>query len=409
MIRAPQRPPEDKRGELEIFLVAVEESGDRLGAALMHALRERASVPLRFAGVGGRQMAAAGLDSLLPVDDFSIIGFTAIPARLPRIIRHLRLTVRTILQRRPNVLVVIDSPGYTLRVARRVHRRDPSIPIISYVSPSVWAWAPKRAQAMRKYITHVLALLPFEPGVHRRLGGPPCSYVGHPLIEEASKLRPNPAEAKRRCADPPIVLAAPGSRSGEVRRLAGIFGQALVLVQERVGAIEVVVPTVPHLLPQVTEATADWPTKPRIVVDPAAKQEAFRTARAALAKSGTVTFELAVSGVPMVAAYRVSRLEAFAARRLVRVQSVVLANLVIGENVVPEFLQEDCTPERLAAALVPLIGDTPERRRQVEAFSWLDTIVEIGSRPAARAADIVLGSIQRPEADTAYLRREIGT
>jgi lipid-A-disaccharide synthase len=246
--------------------------------------------------------------------------------------------------------------------------------------------------------------------VHRRLGGPPCSYVGHPLIEEANNLRPNQAEAERRRGDPPIVLAMLGSRSGEVRRLAGRFGQALSLVQERVGTIEVVVPTVPHLLAQVTEATASWSTKPRIVVDPEAKQEAFRTARAALAKSGTVTFELAVSGVPMVAAYRVSRLEAFAARRLVRVQSVVLANLVIGENVVPELLQEECTPERLAAALVPLIGDTPERRRQVEAFSWLDTIVEIGSRaPAARAADIVLGSLQRPEAETAYLRREIGT
>ena len=254
---------------------------------------------------------------------------------------------------------------------------------------------------MRKYITHVLALLPFEPGVHRKLGGPPCSYVGHPLIEEVSKLRPNPAEAKRRCADPPIVLAVPGSRSGEVRRLAGIFGEALALVQERVGTIEVVVPTVPHLLPQVTEATADWPTKPRIVVDQAAKQEAFRTARAALAKSGTVTFELAVSGVPMVAAYRVSRLEAFAARRLVRVQSVVLANLVIGENVVPEFLQEDCTPERLAGALVPLIGDTPERRRQVEAFSWLDTIVEIGSRALPRGPRISCSArSRRPEADT---------
>jgi lipid-A-disaccharide synthase len=411
MSGASQRPTEEKRGELEIFLVAVEESGDRLGAALMHALRERAGVPLRFAGVGGRQMTAAGLDSLLPVDDFSIIGFTAIPARLPRIVRHLRLTVRTILQRRPNVLVVIDSPGYTLRVARRVHSRDSSIPIISYVSPSVWAWAPKRAQAMREYITHIMALLPFEPGVHRRLGGPPCTYVGHPLIEEASKLRPNPAEAERRRADPPIVLAAPGSRSGEVHRLAEIFGQALALVQEHVGTIEVVVPTVPHLLPQVTEATAGWPTKPRIVVDPAAKQEAFRTARVALAKSGTVTFELAVSGIPMVAAYRVSRLEAFAARRLIRgVQSVVLANLVIGENVVPEFLQEDCTAERLAAALIPLIGDTLERRRQIEAFSWLDTIMEIGSRaPAARAADIVLGSIQRPEAESAHLRREIGT
>jgi lipid-A-disaccharide synthase len=342
-------------------------------------------------------MTEAGLDSLLPADDFSIIGFTAIPGRLPRILRHMWLTVRAVLQRRPHALVVIDSPAYTLSVARLVHWRDPSIPIIDYVSPSVWAWRPKRARAMRKYIAHVLALLPFEPVVHRKLGGPPCSYVGHPLIEEVSKLRPNPDEAQRRRADPPVVLAFPGSRSAEVRRLAAIFGEALALVQERVGPIAVVIPTVRHLLPQVAEATARWTIKPRIVVDQREKQEAFRTARAALAKSGTVTLELAVSGVPMVAAYIVSDLEAQVIRRVVRVHSYILANLVIGQNVVPELVQAECTPERLAAALVPLIGDTPERRRQIEAFSWLDTIMEIGSRaPAARAADIVLGSLRRP-------------
>lgn len=398
MTDAVQRPPADKRGEVEIFFVAAEESGDRLGAALMRALRQRASVPLRFSGTGGRQMTAAGLESLVPIDDFSIIGFAEIPRRLPRILRHLRLTVRAVLQRRPHVLVIIDSPGYTLWVARLVHWRDPSIPIIDYVSPSVWAWHSGRARSMRKYIAHVLALLPFEPVVHRKLGGPPCSYVGHPLIEEVGALRPNPAEAQRRRADPPIILAMPGSRSAEVRRLSGIFGEALAIVQQRVGPIEVVVPTVMHLLPQVTAATAGWAIKPRLVVDQDEKHEAFRNARAALAKSGTGTLELAISGVPMVAGYIVSRLEAMVIRRVVRVQSVILANLVIGQNVVPELLQEGCTPERLATALVPLIGDTPERRRQVEAFSWLDSIMEIGTRaPAARAADIVLGSLRRPE------------
>jgi lipid-A-disaccharide synthase len=392
------RPPGDKFGELDIFLVAAEESGDRLGAALMRALRQRASVPLRFSGVGGREMSAAGLKSLHPIDDFSIIGFAAIPRRLPKILRHMRATVRAVLARRPHALVIIDSPGYTLWIARFVRRADPSIPIIDYVSPSVWAWRPGRARSMRRTIDHVLALLPFEPGVHLRLGGPPCSYVGHPLIEEVAKLRPNQSEAQRRLADPPIVLALPGSRSGEVTRLAGIFGEALALLQARVGPIEVVVPTVAHLLAKVTQATSTWPVRPRIVVEQAEKQEALRTARAALAKSGTVTLELAIAGVPMVAAYKVSNLEARVIRRLVRVPSYILANLVIGQNVVPEFVQDECTPERLAAALAPLIGDTPERRRQIEAFSWLDTIMEIGSRaPAARAADIVLGSLRRPD------------
>jgi lipid-A-disaccharide synthase len=388
----------DKSDLFQIFLVAAEESGDRLGAALMRALRQRADAPVQFAGVGGREMAAAGLDSLLPIDDFSIIGFAEIPRRLPRILRHMRANVRAIVARRPNVLVIIDSPGYTLWVARFVRRADPSIPIVDYVSPSVWAWRAGRARSMRRYIDHVLALLPFEPDVHRRLGGPPCSYVGHPLIEEAAKLRPDDAEAARRSASPPVVLAMLGSRSGEVSRLAAVFGEALARLQQRVGPIEVIVPTVAHLQTQVTKAIATWSIRPRVVAEHAEKQAAFRIARAALAKSGTITLELAVAGVPMVAAYKVSPLEACVIRRLVRVPSYILANLVIGENVVPELLQEQCTPERLDATLAPLIEDTPERRRQLEAFSKIDSIMEIGFQsPATRAADIVLATLRRPE------------
>ncbi len=216
------------------------------------------------------------------------------------------------------------------------------------------------------------------------------------MIDDVAKLRPNETEARRRSSDPPVVLAMPGSRSGEVTRLAGIFGETLARVAERTGPIEVVLPTVPHLLAQVTEATSTWPIRPRIVVEAADKQAALRVARAALAKSGTTTLELAVAGVPMVAAYKVAALEAWVIRRLVRVPSYILANLVLGQNVVPELVQEECTPQLLAEALAPLLGDTPERRRQVEAFATLDAIMEIGSRaPAARAADIVLGLARR--------------
>jgi lipid-A-disaccharide synthase len=393
-----------KSGAVEIFLVAAEASGDRLGAALMQALRERANIPLHFSGVGGREMTAAGLENLYPIDDFSIIGIVAIPRRLPRILAHLYATVRAVLARKPHALVIIDSPDYTLRVARLVRKFDRSIPIVDYVSPSVWAWRSGRARSMRRYVDHVLALLPFEPDAHRRLGGPPCTYVGHPLIEEVAKLRPNEAEAARRRADPPVILCLPGSRIGEIQRLSEPLGRALGLVAQRIGAMELVVPTVPHLLTAVTRATAAWPVRPRIVVEPADKQAAFRVARAALAKSGTVTLELALAGIPMVTTYRVNEFEAFLVRRLVRVRSYILANLVLGENVVPELLQEDCTPDRLAAALVPLIGDTPDRQRQLDAFARLDEIMEIGSRsPAARAADIVFGSLRRPDRPTSEL------
>jgi lipid-A-disaccharide synthase len=398
MTDAAPRAPVEGSGGLHVFLVAAEESGDRLGAALMRALRERSTGPVQFSGVGGREMTAEGLTSLYPVDDFGMIGFSSIPRRLPRLIRHMLQTVRAVTERRPNILVVIDSPSFTLRVARRVRRVDPTIPIVDYVSPSVWAWAGGRARSMRGYIDHVLALLPFEPGVHEQLGGPPCTYVGHPIGEEAASLRPNEAEGRRRMSDPPVVLAMIGSRSGEVKRLAGDFGAALALAQKRYGPLDVVVPTVHHLAGAVNQATSAWSIRSRVVVDAAEKRAAFRSARAALAKSGTTTLELAVAGVPMVAAYKASGLEAAVARRLIRVPSVILANLVIGENVVPELIQQDCTPQSLADALIPLLSDTPERRRQTEAFAEHDAIMEIGSRaPAARAADIVLG-LARPGA-----------
>ncbi len=378
---------------LSVFLVAGEESGDRLGAPLMRALRARHDSPLNFAGVGGREMEREGLVSLFSIDDLAIIGFSAIARRLPLILRRIRETAAAAVAARPDVLVIIDSPDFTHRVARKVRRAMPSIPIIDYVSPSVWAWRPWRARSMRAYVDHILALLPFEPAVHVRLGGPPCSYVGHPLVETAQALRPNPQETARRLSDPPEVLMLPGSRMGELRRLLGIFARATELVSQRVGALDIVIPTAPHLRATVADATAGWARPPRIVTDTEEKQAAFRTARAALAKSGTVTLELAVAGVPMVAAYKLSAVEAVAARRLIQAPSAILANLVLEENVVPEFLQEACTAENLAEALIPLLAGTPARQRQIEAFARLDVIMQIGTAvPSARAADIVLAA-----------------
>lgn len=383
---------------LTIHLVAAEESGDRLGAALMRALAQRCGGRIRFAGVGGHDMAAAGLASLFPIDDLAIFGFLTIPRRLPMILRRIREAATAIAAAQPDALVIIDSPDFTHRVARRVRAIVPRVPIIDYVSPSVWAWRPGRARVMRAYVDHVLAILPFEPQVHARLGGPPCTYVGHPLGEEVAELRPSEAEARRRLADPPVVLVLPGSRSSEIRRLIDPFAAAIRLAQERYGALELVMPTVPALLGRLREATADWPARPRLVVDKQEKRAAFRQARAALAASGTVTLELALAGVPTVAAYRVGAIEAALARLVLKlqtdVQSVILANLVLGAKVVPEFLQGDCTPPALAQALVPLLSDTPERRRQVEAFARLDQVMGLPAAPSAKAADTILNVIK---------------
>jgi lipid-A-disaccharide synthase len=380
----------------KIFLIATEESGDRLGASLMKVLRQRLGDAVRFEGIGGRAMAREGLTSLFPIEQLSIMGLAAVVKQLPMILRKIRETAEAVTKAAPDILVIIDSPDFTHRVARRVRARDPAIPIIDYVSPSVWAWRPGRARAMCAYVDHVLALLPFEPEAYRRLRGPPCSYVGHPLTEQIATLRPGADEQQRREAPPPVLLVLPGSRRSEVKHHMAVFGATLGLLQAEGVAFELILPTMPHLAEAVREGAANWPVQPRIVIGEQEKRAAFRIARAALAKSGTVTLELALAGVPMVTAYRTGAIEAWMLLRVINVSSVILANLVVGENVVPEFLQRDCTPEKLSRALRDVLEDSPLRRRQVEAFAELEAIMSTGGQtPSTRAADIVLAAMRK--------------
>jgi lipid-A-disaccharide synthase len=384
------RCPDGSAG-VKIFIIAGEESGDRLGAALMTAIAAQLGGSVEFAGVGGGAMAERGVVSLFPLAEIAVNGFAAIPARLPRILRRIREAAAAAVAAAPDALVIIDSPDFTHRVARRVRAMAQDIPIVDFVSPTVWAWRPGRAAAMRRYVDHVLALLPFEPDAHRRLGGPACTYVGHPLIEAVAMLRPNVQEAARRNAEPPLILVLPGSRASEISRHLATFGATIGLAQARLGAAEIVLPTVAHLFDRVSRETAAWRPAPRIVVEPAEKWAAFRQARAALAASGTVTLELALAGVPTVIAYKAGIAEGLIARVLITAPVIGLANLVLGEKVMPELLQWQATPKKLSEALVELVGDTPQRRRQCDAFARLDTVLEIGAAsPSARAAAIVL-------------------
>lgn len=379
-----------------MFLIATEESGDRLGANLMKVLRQRLGDAVHFEGVGGRAMAREGLETLFPIEELSIIGLAAVVKELPKILGLIKETAIAVTEAAPDILVIIDSPDFTHRVAKRVRAKDQRIPIVNYVSPSVWAWRPGRARAMLTYVDHVLALLPFEPEAYQKLHGPPCTYVGHPLTEQLASLRPNADEAKRRAESPPVLLVLPGSRRSEIRHHMAVFGQAVGLLQEQGVAFELMLPTMPHLQEAVVEAVKGWPIQPQVVIGEQDKRAAFRIAHAALAKSGTVTLELALAGVPMVTAYRVGAMEAFVLRRAIRVSSVILANLVIGKEVIPEFLQEDCTPEKLAQALREVLSDSAPRRQQLEAFATLDTIMSTGDQPpSVRAADIVLATMHK--------------
>ncbi|GJD63659.1 lipid-A-disaccharide synthase [Methylobacterium frigidaeris] len=387
----------DTQRPLAIWLVAGEESGDQLGAKLIRSLRALSDRPLALAGVGGDAMAAEGMESLFPLEDVAVIGYLAVAARIRLLMRRIRQTVRACVAARPDVLVIIDSPGFTHAVASRVRRQLPDLPVVDYVSPSVWAWRPWRAKTMRGYIDHVLALLPFEPDAHRRLGGPACTYVGHPLIERLSELRPGPAEREARTSPAPVLAVLPGSRRTEIERLMPIFGAALARVRAQGHAFTVELPAVTRHRALIERLSASWPVSPRLIDGEADKLATFRRARAALAASGTVTLELALAGVPMVVAYQVPKIEEVIVRRLIQVPTIVLPNLILGENAIPELIQADCTPERLAAALAPLLPEGPTRAAQEAALARLDATMRLpdGDDPSRSAARIVLAAADR--------------
>ncbi|MFA5899515.1 MAG: lipid-A-disaccharide synthase [Hyphomicrobium sp.] len=382
------------RDDLRIFLVAGEHSGDALGGKLMHALSARSKGRIHYLGVGGENMERAGLASQFPLSDVAVMGPLSILARLPRLVSRVYRTVDAAIAAEPDAVVIIDAPEFTHPIAKRIRRRAPAIPIIDYVSPSVWAWRPGRARKMRPYVDHVMGLLPFEPAAHERLGGPPCTYVGHPLVEQLQwmhELDPAPL-AERLGLDPGrlVLVVLPGSRTSEVSRLMQPFGEALEVLHARRVRPQVIIPVVAHVRPLVERLAQAWTVKPFIVEGHADKFSAFRLAHAALAASGTVTLELALAGTPMVVAYKVDGVAAHM-RFLLNVPSVVLANLVLEENAFPELLQEDCVPEKLADAVELLLRETPQRRAQVAALARIPHKMLIdGPSPSDAAADIVL-------------------
>jgi lipid-A-disaccharide synthase len=391
---------------IQIFMVAGEPSGDQLGGKLIGAIKRSVSVPVSFNGVGGEAMESEGCNSLFPLSDVSIMGPVAILAQLPKLVRRVYQTVDAIIAANPDVLVIIDSPEFTHPIAKRVRERNPEIPIIDYVSPSVWAWRSGRAGRMRHYVNHILALLPFEPGVHKKLGGPPCTYVGHPLIERLDWIKNlKPDELTNKLGPKrgrKILTVLPGSRRTEVTRLMEPFGATLKKIIEDTGDVEVIVPIVPSVRHLVEEGVKSWPVKPHLVEGERAKFQAFRASDAALAASGTVTLELALSATPMVVAYRVELIIWLAHKFVLftrdpsNIPSIVLPNLVLGKNAFPEFIENRCTPENLSAALLPLLKGGQERDKQIAALKGIEKIMRpANSQPSDMAAKIVLEHAKR--------------
>ena len=383
----------DSAAATTIFLVAGEPSGDQIGGRLMAALRRVLGDRVRFAGIGGEAMAEQGLKSLFPMSELSIMGFVEVLPRIPHLLGRIRQTVEAVQQLRPDALVTIDTPAFSFRVAAQL--RGAGFPLIHYVAPQVWAYRPGRAAKIAQILDHMMVLLPFEPKYFSAVGLP-CSFVGHPVVEDMAAAGDGKAFRKSHGIKPdaPLICALPGSRRTEVVRLLPIFGATMARLAERFPNLRVVLPTVSTVAETVAGAVRDWSVPPLVLTRRDAKYDAFKAANAALAASGTVALELALSRVPMVITYKANMLTALAAKRMLRVHHVSLVNLILNRRVVPELLQQDCQPRALAECLTELIVDRGARQRQLKATKEIAGRLGLGGKkPSDCAADVVLSLI----------------
>ena len=382
---------------MNVFLIAGEASGDKLGGALMAGLK--ALRPgIGFAGIGGPEMAAQGLDSRFAMDELSVMGITEVLPKYRQLKRRIAETAQAVAEARPDALITIDSPDFCLRVARAAKDLGYDGPVIHYVAPSVWAWRPGRAAKMARVVDHVLALLPFEPP-YMEAAGMSCDFVGHPVVAEDRASRAESEafrEAHGIAPDAPVVLCLPGSRRGEVTRLGPRFDEALIRLRDRIPELRVVIPTVPGVSRMVRDMTRRWPTAPIVVEDPADKRAGFMAANLALAASGTVSLELAANDVPMVIAYDMAPMSRWLIGMLLKTDTVTLVNLVSETRAIPEFLGRDCRDDLIAEALFELLESLEKCAAQSEAMALtMQRLGAGGPPPGLRAAQSVLDFLDR--------------
>ena len=382
---------------MRVFLIAGEASGDRLGAALMAGLKSLTDVT--FSGIGGPLMQSEGMSSLFPMDELSVVGIAEILPKYMHLRRRLDQTVAAVLAEQPDVLITIDSPEFSLRVARKVKAAS-RIRTVHYVAPSVWAWRPKRAKKLPGVVDQVLALLPFEPPLIES-EGVACDFVGHPVVTEPVASADQVADFKARygLGTDPVLLVLPGSRGGEVARLGPRFGAALTDICASRPDLRLIVPTTGPRAPQVRDMVADWPGQPIVIapddLSPAAythdKMCAFAAADRALAASGTVSLELAAADTPMLIAYDTSWLSRVIISRMLIVDTLTLVNLVSDTRAVPELLGVDCTPEKIAPAALDLLDDAGAQSAAMHLT--MDRLGRGGDAPGLRAAKAVLARL----------------
>jgi lipid-A-disaccharide synthase len=376
-----------------LYLIAGEPSGDLLGGSLLAALKQRTGGQVRFAGIGGPKMIEQGLVSLFPMTDLAVFGLAEILPRLRHLMRRGEETVADIARLKPDALITIDSPGFTLRVAQRAVSLG--VPRIHYVAPSVWAWKPERAGKIAKYLNHLLALLPFEPP-YFETEGLPTTFVGHSAIEGPAGKGDGAAFRARHglAPDRQVIVMLPGSRTGEIDRMLPVFLETLRRLQQGRAPFTVAVPTPDYLAAKVRAGMEGAALETILLTGDVEKFDAFAAAEASLAKSGTVTLELALSGVPAVIAYKVNPISYMIARRLQVGKYIGLPNVILDRPLMPELLQHDCTPERLTPELARLLDDPAARAAQLEGGSEIRHLLSPkGKTPSEAAADAVLSVI----------------
>ena len=381
----------DRGAEPLVFLSATEASGDLMGAGLMRALKAETGGRVRFTGLGGDRMAAEGLAPLFPIAELAVMGLLELLPQMRRLLRRVDETAAAALAVRPDVIVTIDSWGFNARVAERLLGRR-TCPLVQFVAPKAWAWRPRRARRVARLADHLLTQLPFEPAFFAGYGLD-ATFVGHPIVESGADSGDGPAFRRRHGLDPAaaVVTLLPGSRRSEVDRLLAILGVVAAGLQAARPGVRLVVPTLWTVAERVRAAAAEWPGQPIVVEGDREKYDAFAASDLAIAASGTVALELALAAVPSIIVYRVNPITAWLIRRLVRVRYANLVNIIAEREVVPELLQDACTPERIVAEAAALLGDPAAGRRQADAARRIAQDLGVGAEtPSYRAARQVL-------------------
>ncbi len=375
------------------FLIAGEASGDLLGARLMHALKKKLDGNVRFSGVGGERMIAEGLDPFFQQSELAHFGIFELFRHIPHILKRIRQAIAEVKHLKPAALITIDAPDFSFRVARKL--KDTGIPLIHYVAPTVWAWRPKRAKKIAKFLDHLLVLLPFEPPYFTR-EGLDCTFVGHSIVESgADHGNAERFRAKYKITDDATLLTVlPGSRRGEITRLMPIFAEAVGKLKSRHPNLHIVIPAAPGFISSLTATTRTWPVPVTITEGDQDKYDGFAASRAAMACSGTIALELAMARLPAVIAYRMNKLTYGLFRRFIKIDYVNLVNLMHDKLIVPELLQENCTPTKLANAVDKLLSDDTARQEQIAGLTDVATWLGQGQFiPSERAAETVLKAI----------------